>query len=391
MKLKKKHIVHMLLGAAFGAAGGYFGMQFGRGMGDFAPMDGPLQKTLTISTAFFALWFALAFHELAHLVTGLAQGFRFHLYVAGFLGVRRDAGTDRIQWYFNTDMQLFGGVAATLPYTSTSGLTRLFARVVIAGPVGSLVLAMFGGLTGWWLSGADAAGWRLLAVFLLVSAATSFLLFLATTVPSRTGMFFTDRARYFRLISGGQIAEIERAMLELTAYVQSGKPLEQLDMTTVDIARQDKDYARFAELYAYYHFLATGQTANAVAAAECLQDLPDEMPAAFQIEFWKEICFVEAYLKRDSESASHWWSKIEKHVTKRPDVTGLRAQAAVQYLNGQTEDARQTVEKALALLAKKQNLSATEQVEKSLLSILLERMPRTFPLLFNPLMHIPVE
>lgn len=391
MKIKKKHIGQMLLGAAFGAAGGYFGMQFGRGMGDFAPLDGPVQKTLTITAAFFALWFALAFHELAHLVTGLAQGFRFHLYVAGFLGVRRDAGTDRIRWYFNTDPQLFGGVAATMPQAQTPDLTRRFARLVIAGPLGSLLLAVIGGLAGWGLISAESVGLRVLAVFFFVSAATSLLLFLATTVPNRTGMFFTDRARYFRLISGGEAAETERAMLELIAFVQAGKPLEQLDMTKVDIVRQDKDYALFAELYAYFHFLATGQTAEAITSAERLKNLPDEMPAAFQLEFWKEICFAEAYLKRSSESANYWWSKIEKRVSKRPDVTGLRAQAAVQCLNEQTNLAHRTVEMGLSLLAKKKNLYAMELMEKRLLLGLLERASLISPFVFNPLDHIPVN
>jgi len=391
MTLKKKHIVQMLLGAAFGAAGGYAGMLFGRSMGDFAPMDGPVQKTLTIAAAFFALWFALAFHELAHLVTGLAQGFRFHLYVAGFLGVRRDSGTDQIQWFFNTDAQLFGGVAATMPQAQASDLTRRFARLVIAGPLGSLLLTVLGGLAGWGLVHAEYVGLRVLAVFFLVSAATSLLLFLATTVPNRTGMFFTDRARYFRLMSGGQIAEVERAMLELIAYVQLGKPLELLDMSNVDIVRQDKDYALYAELYAYFHFLATDQREEAIASAKRLQDLPDEMPAVFQIEFWKEICFAEAYLKNNAESANHWWSKIEKRVAKRPDVTGLRAQAAVQYLNGQTDMARQTAEKALSLLAKKQNLTATEQVEKHVLLGFLERASRLSTFVFNPLDHVPVD
>lgn len=390
MKLKKKHIAQMLLGAAFGAAGGYAGMQFGRGMGDFAPMDGTVQKTMTIAAAFFALWFALAFHELAHLVTGLAQGFRFHLYVAGFLGVRRNAGTDQIQWFFNTDAQLFGGVAATLPQAQTPDLTRRFARLVIAGPLGSLLLAVIGGLAGWGLVHSESVGLRVLAVFFLVSAFTSFLLFLATTVPNRTGMFFTDRARYFRLVSGGQTAEVERAMLELIAFVQSGKPMEQLDLAGVNIVRQDKDYALYAELYAYFHYLATGQIQEAIASAAYFHSMPEEMPAAFQVEFWKEICFVEAYLKRNAETADHWWSKIKKQVAKRPDTAGLRAQMVVQYLNGQENLAYETAQKALTLLTKKQNLNATEQVEKRLLTDFVERTSSLFFFRSDPFFHIPV-
>lgn len=370
MKINKQQLVQLVVGAAFGAAGGYFGVKLGRGMGDFAPVDGPAQKTLTLATAFFGLWFALAFHELAHLVTGLAQGFRFHLYVAGFLGVRREAADGRIRWYVNTDPQLFGGVAATLPQAQTPDLTQRFARLVVAGPLGSLFLTLVGGLAGWGLMHAESVGWRMLAVFFLTSGFTSFLLFLATTVPSRTGMFFTDRARYFRLVSGGPTAEVERAMLELIAFVNSGQPLEQLDLSLVEIVQRDKDYALYAELYAYYHYLATDQREAAIALAERLKALPDGMPAVFQVEFWKEICFAEAYLKHDTEAAGAWWQKIEKQVAKRPDATGLRAKAAWLRLQGHADEAGDTARQALALLRKKNNRTAAEHLEERLLEVL---------------------
>ncbi len=367
MKIKKQQLIQLTLGLVVGAVCGYAGMQFGKNMGGFAPMDGPVQKTATIAIAFFAVWFALAFHELAHLMTGLRQGFRFQLYVAGFLGIRLDPETERIAPYWNTDMQLFGGVAATLPQENTPDLIQRFARVVIAGPLGSLLLAAGGGLAGWWLSLANAVGLRFLAVFFIVSAATSFFLFLATTVPNRTGMFFTDRARYFRLMSGGKTADIERAMLGLVAQAHSGKSLATLNMADVEVVRQDKDYAVYADLYAFSHYLATDQLEMAMEVAERLHELPDEMPALFRAELWKEACFAAAYLKNDAAAANAWWQKIEKQLAKRQDVSALRVKSALSRVNGALPEARNLAQQALTLLDKKPVLNGGELLERQLL------------------------
>lgn len=370
MKIKKKHLTQMLAGLMLGALGGYVGMKMGKHLGHFAPTDNLFQKVVTIATAFFALWFALAFHEMAHLATGLRQGFRFHLYVAGFLGIRRDPETERVVVYFNTDPQLFGGVAATLPVENTPDLTRRFARLVVAGPIGSLLLTVVGAWAGWHLTGAESAGLRWLAVFFLVSAITSFFLFLATTVPSRTGMFFTDRARYFRLTAGGQTSEIERAMLSLIAHAHSGKSLATLDMTDVDTVRQDKDYAIYADLYAYSHYLATHQPEQALQVAERLSDLPDEMPPIFQAELLKEVCFAAAFLKNDSEGANACWKKIEKQLARRKDVSALRIKSALSKVNGELAEAKRLAQQALAMLDKKSVLSGSELLERQLLQTL---------------------
>ncbi|MBK9336883.1 MAG: hypothetical protein IPM98_09965 [Lewinellaceae bacterium] len=371
MKIKKQQLIQLALGLVVGAVCGYAGMQFSKGMGDFAPMDGPVQKRRLSPSLFFAIWFALAFHELAHLVTGLGQGFRFQLYVAGFLGIRRDPETERVTPYWNTDMQLFGGVAATLPQEDSPDLIKRFARVVIAGPLGSLALAAGGGLAGWALSHTAGVGLRLLAAFFIVSAITSFFLFLATTVPGRTGMFFTDRARYFRLRSGGKTADIERAMLGLVAQAHSGKSLAELNMADVEVVRQDKDYAVYADLYAFSHYLATDQPDMAVQVAERLHELPDEMPALFRAELWKEVCFAAAYLKNDAAAANAWWQKIEKQLAKRHDVSALRVKSALSRVNGEPVEATHLARTALALLDKKPVLNAGELLERQLLYTLV--------------------
>ncbi|MCB0532677.1 MAG: hypothetical protein KDD14_10810 [Saprospiraceae bacterium] len=370
--MKKKQFKQLAISLSAGAIVGYAGMQMGRSLGDFIPTAGATQKLLTLAVALFATWFALAFHELAHLLTGLAQGFRFQLFVAGFFGVRRHPENDTIQLYFNTDMQLFGGVAATLPRAQTNDLARRFARVVLAGPLGSLSLVLLGSLTTWALSDGASLSIRYLAYFSLVSAVVSAALFLATTLPRRTGMFFTDRARYFRLISGGKTAQIEQAMLELIAFFQAGKPLEAIDMAQVDLIREDPDYALYADYYAFYHHMATGNTQKALGAAERLSQLADTMPVAFRAEFWKEVCFAAAYLRQDAAAANEWWAKIERQLAKRGDVPVLRLKAALHLVNGRMEEARRLARQGLDQLAQKTMRNGSEQLEFRLLEALAQ-------------------
>lgn len=377
--MKKSQVFQLLAGLLTGAALGWTGVQLGRSLHFTIPMQTPVEKITGALIMLFALWFALAFHELAHLITGLWQGFRFHLYVAGFLGVRRHHETDRIQWYFNTDARLFGGVAATLPREESSDLTRRFARVVIAGPLSSILLAVVGGLGGWMLTGHPVTAFRFLALFLLVSALVSFFLFLATTIPNRTGMFFTDRARYFRLISGGKTAVTERAMLELTAFTQSGKPIEQMNLANIELARQDPDYGVFAAFYAFSYYLAMKQPEQALAAADQMSQLPTEMPAVFRTEFLKEMCFASAFLKNNATEANEWWKKIEKQLAKRQDVGVLRLKAVLCRVNGDLIEAQRLAQYGLTLLGKKQVLNGTEQLEQQLLLELLAPAPFAIP------------
>lgn len=370
--MKKEQVIQLATGLAAGAFFGYAGMQLGRVLGDFIPADGPIQKLMTVSIALIATWFALAFHELAHLLTGLAQGFRFQLFVAGFLGLRRHPENDSIQVYFNTDMQLFGGVAATLPSTQSTDLAQRFARVVAAGPLGSLLLVFLGALATWSLLGEPSLTARYLACFFLISAVVSGALLLATTLPRRTGMFFTDRARYFRLVSGGKTAEIERAMLALTAFFQAGKPFEEIDLALIELVREDPDYAVYADFFAFQHHLATGDNDAAVRVAERLGRLSGNMPSAFRAEFWKEVCFAAAYLRQDAAAANEWWAKIERQLTKRSDLAVLRLKAALLRVNGEHAEAKRLATQGLGRLAQKAVWNGSEQLEFRLLGALAQ-------------------
>ena len=92
----------------------------------------------------------------------------------------------------NKDLAYYGGVAASLPIDDSSKNIKKFANLILAGPIASLVLAAICLLSVYLF---NFPGEK----FLTIAGTASIGIFLATTVPSKTGSFFTDRKRYQRI------------------------------------------------------------------------------------------------------------------------------------------------------------------------------------------------
>lgn len=317
------------------------------------------EKLLKLSMAFVAIWAALAAHELGHLLMGLWQGFSFHLYVAGFLGVRRNPINDQVEWYFNRDPNLFGGVAATIPTEKSTTLTKKLAAVVAAGPLTSLAGAMlllfplFLASTNPQLLVQSVAS-RLFFSFLLVFGLCSFLLFLATTLPKRTGPFFTDRARFFRLIGGGKAAAIEQAVLELMAQSYSQQPYREIDPAQIALIESDDSELMkiFAYSLRYYHHLDRGEKEKALAAIQTMEPLLEDQPVTFRVVMQKDLVYATAILAQDPAKAREIWNKMGKLGQDGKDMPSLLAKAALLAAEGKNEESREVIQQGLKTLSK---------------------------------------
>ncbi|WP_353483125.1 M50 family metallopeptidase [Haliscomenobacter sp.] len=366
MSKKRNKTVTILLGTLDGAALGFgLGYTAINWMPDFiaknlsGSADIWWELPLKIVFLLVGLWAALAAHELGHLMTGLAQGFTFHLYVAGFLGVRRNPLNDQIEWYFNRDANLFGGVAATLPTQKSPDLRRKLAAIVIAGPITSLLGAVLVGLPAIWgiaqLTPDSSALLRILFTFLLVFGLTSFLLFLVTTIPSRTGAFFTDRVRFFRLVGGGKAAEIEQAMLELLAQSYTNQPFGEMNLAQIELIKSDQSelMQSFAYSLAYYYHLDRGENEQALAAIYDMEPLIAEQPLAFQVELLKDVAYAYARLAKDPLKARSAWNKAGKLGQAAKDAHALLTKTALCWIEGNEAEAKAYLQQGLAALPAK--------------------------------------
>lgn len=179
------------------------------------------------------LFFVLAIHELGHLLIGLLQGFRFELFVVGPLGIKRE--NNRIKMYLNKDIQYYGGAAATLPRSTDPNNGKIFANILLAGPIASLLLAIILGIIYYFFD-------LQFSKFLGLGALASFGIFLATTIPNKTGMFFTDRKRYQRLTSNGPERQVELAVLRLTGIYGRDSSYTNADEKDIELMIADPDY-----------------------------------------------------------------------------------------------------------------------------------------------------
>lgn len=176
--------------------------------------------------------YAITAHELGHLFTGMALGQRFKLLVVTFLGIAEDAG--KIKLFFNTNMGYFGGIAATVPQTTATIDHRVFAKILIAGPLTSLG---YGIACLWVFFQFDSA----FNSFFALSSLTSIGLFLATTLPGKSGIMYTDRKRFQRLHQKGAVRDAEIAMYQLISQSIIESSFKHIDLSKTYIIEKDPE------------------------------------------------------------------------------------------------------------------------------------------------------
>lgn len=348
------------LGFVFGLTGlfaGYFGASYLKSKVHFdaiAP-EGAGEKMLFAALTFFAIWLVIALHETGHLLAGLAQGFRLALYTAGFLGIR---GTERgAQLFFNKDISLVGGLAATFPERLVSGpdLRRKFAWIVAAGPLTSLAVGIAGIAIGRMvllqMDAPASLSTKAGIVFLFVTGIMSSLIFLVTILPLPTNGFMTDGARLLSLLHRGEKGLREEAGLSVMALMGAGRlpgeyPPDLIERLTALPA--DNLLGLNGHFIAFTHYLDRGDVERARTFAQTVETNISVAPAGpFRRYYLKEIVFFHAFLMRDAEKVHSLWAGIQKSAEKDKDAATFRVKAALALLEAQPEIATAHVEAGL--------------------------------------------
>lgn len=201
-------------------------------------------KIILIIGVIITMHFVLFIHELGHVVMGLLQGFRFELLVVGLLGIRREK--EKIKIYLNKNFGYYGGLGLTVPKDDSSDNGRKFANVLLAGPIASIVFAVMCFFIVNYL--ANPYG-----VIVFTAGLASFGIFLATTIPSRSGMFYTDRKRYQRIMTAGKDQDVELAMLTLLGSFVKNQSYKDIKKEVFDVLINDNDL--FVKHYGLFNLI----------------------------------------------------------------------------------------------------------------------------------------
>jgi hypothetical protein len=348
-KKRKVHILQLLAGVLIGTASalaGFFLVTFilhgsNAGASPIKPND-PMEGFLYVVVALISIWIGIAVHELGHLLAGLLQGFHFALFTAGFLGIR--AGKDRVEVFFNRDINSFGGLAATFP-TSWHGedLRKKMAIIVAAGPLSSLLLGIGSLVLAWSLMPHGAHKVIIFGLFCL--GGLSLLLFVSTSIPSRAGGFTSDGGRFLALLRGGKTSAREQANLALVALLCAGKTPGELPADLVaTISEQEEEAINLTVINSRYlafsYHLDRGEIEAARSQAQFLIDHQNEMPQGyFQRYFMKEVVFFYAFVLKDIQDVQVIWENIKKGADRDADGATFRVKAALELLEGARDQA----------------------------------------------------
>lgn len=214
---------------------------------------------------------ALAIHELGHLLTGLFLGQKLKIFVVAFLGLKEKEG--KIKFFFNNNLSLFGGIAATVPKSKEEINPNDYAKILIAGPIASLLYSLICFLLFYQYD-------TYLNSFFVLTALTSLGIFLATTLPEKSGIMFTDRKRFQRLVTSGITQDSEIAMYELLANSIIDDSFKYIDISKTLILEKDKDNTiQFWMHYLrYMHYKENGQKDELNKAYEKLISIKPQIP-----------------------------------------------------------------------------------------------------------------
>jgi hypothetical protein len=219
---------------------------------DQAHIDKFLPRNKTEAIIYFPMLIvapvcAVVVHELGHLITGLAFGQKFKLFVIAFLGIVEDKG--KINFFLNKNLAYFGGIVVVVPKSVNEIDYRVFARTLIAGPLTSLIYGIICLLIFLKFD-------TLFNSFFGLTALTSLGLFLATTIPNKSGIMYTDRKRFQRLNKKGVTRDAEIALYHVISQSIIENSFKNINLSLTDSIEKDhevemKFWAEYIR-YSYY-------------------------------------------------------------------------------------------------------------------------------------------
>ena len=289
-------------------------------------------------------------HELGHAIAGQSLGMKLRAFVVGPFQWRIRDGRWAFRFVFSSFFSA-GGAAALVPINPHQSRWREVGMIA-AGPVAGLwvgVVALFAALTAPDIPYEHA--WEffaLISTFGLVSSA-------ANLIPIRPDALYSDGARIFQILRGGALADLYH-VFNVTASA-SVTPLRPRDFDIEAIERAARSFTGgrhglILRLIASNYFLDCGnipQAADAFNEAESIYresalDIPGELHTIF--------VFDNAFLRNDAANARIWWDRMQ---VKKPSHLGVDywlAQSALEWIEGHTQDARETWIKGNALAQK---------------------------------------
>ena len=196
----------------------------------------------------FASWLVAYFvcgivHEGGHVVAGLVQGWKFALLVVGPFKLYRDEKDDKVKFGLEKNVALWGGIGGAVPTEESEDNLQKFARVLLAGPVSSLVMGLLCGISLFF----GVSVFKAMMTFVPIAMG------IACLIPNaKTGILYTDGGRFLRIVKGGKTQAEEKAVFDATFH-DTFHPGSRYDEAGIEAMTTSKD-ASFQYMGHYYAY-----------------------------------------------------------------------------------------------------------------------------------------
>lgn len=304
-----------------------------------------------LTLVFIGLLITATVHEAGHATVGMALGMKLWAFIVGPFQWRIRDGQWRFQFVLKT---LFGGATVLVPPNPNQSKAREIAMIG-AGPVAGL---LFGIVALGLLLHARGQGYERLWGLLAIVVILAFLSFIGNLIPLNPDGMYSDGARIYQLLKGGAWADYRRIVTLSTSTLVT--PLRPRDFDLETIQRAEQAIARGLQgallrmTESDYHLdrgeLEKASQASAEAENICRQtgvNVPPEMRVG--------LAFRAAFLRRDAQSARDWWNQVEKEKSVHKGSNYWLAKSALLAIEGQTEEAWSTWNKASDLMKQLSN------------------------------------
>jgi hypothetical protein len=295
----------------------------------------------------FASLAAIGFHELGHVVGGWISEMKLRQLILGPFEWRLHSG----KWEFRFQLSglLLGKGATGMAPTTLKNIRGRNVFMIAAGPVASLVLAGFAVLATLTAKGQPwESYWEIFAL----TATFSGMGFVVNLIPVRPEDLYSDGAHLYQIMSQGPWADVHLARSMVSSSLVT--PLRPRDFDIQVIQRAGRFLDRgldgmLLRLYAYLHFLDTGQVSQALAAlaeAEAIYETTaSQVPADLHCDF----VFGNAFLKQDRVAARMWWQRMEAKGITGFKVDYWKARTALLWIENRPVEASEAWEKGCAV------------------------------------------
>jgi hypothetical protein len=180
-------------------------------------------------------------HELGHIIVGLANGWKFSLLVIGPLGIKADE-KGKINIYLEKQFVLWGGVGCTIPKNANTDNIKIWSHVLLGGPLASIVMGIIflpiGIIT------------QNIVLLLLGAMSLGMGIICILPLPLKTGITYSDGARWSRLRKEGQEADEEIALFKLMENEITGGNFLGIDLKSIETLIKSKELE--IQYYGYY-------------------------------------------------------------------------------------------------------------------------------------------